>query len=73
MGFPPSPAWIKAIDRARRDQAVTSSRAAAPNAMDPTVVVKMPVSFRIRARTGKAVMEIETQMKTAKDWKATSS
>jgi len=41
--------------------------------MDPTVVVKMPVSFRIRARTGKAVMEIETQMKTAKDWKATSS
>ena len=73
MGFPPSPAWIKAIDRARRDQAVTSSRAAAPRAIDPTVVVNIPVSFRIRARTGKAVMEMETQINTAKDWKATFS
>jgi hypothetical protein len=64
--FPPSPAWINAIDRANKDHAHTSSNAAAPSAVAPTVVVKILVSFKIRANTGKAVMEIATHTKTAK-------
>lgn len=50
--------------RASRIQAATSLTAAADIAILPTSVVKSFSSARIRAKTGKAVMESATPMKT---------
>ncbi|KAL0903255.1 hypothetical protein M5K25_027617 [Dendrobium thyrsiflorum] len=54
----------RAMARARRIQAATSLTAAADMAMRPRSVVRSLSSARMRARTGKAVMESETPMKT---------
>lgn len=56
----------RAIARARRIQATTSFTAAADMAIRPTSVVRSLSSARMRARTGKAVMERDTPMKTRK-------
>lgn len=56
----------RATARARRIQAAMSLTAAADMAMRPTLVVKSLSSARMRARTGKAVMERATPMKTRK-------
>jgi hypothetical protein len=56
----------KAIARARSIQAATSLTAAADIAMRPTSVVRSLSSARIRARTGNAVIERATPMKTRK-------
>lgn len=54
----------RAIARARRIQAATSLTAAADIAMRPTSVVRSLSSARIRARTGKAVIERATPINT---------
>lgn len=54
----------RAMARASRIQAATSFTAAADIAILPTSVVKSFNSARIRAKTGKAVMERATPMKT---------
>jgi len=56
----------RAMARARRIQAATSLTAAADIAMRPTSVVRSLSSARILARTGKAVMERATPMKSIK-------
>lgn len=56
----------KAIARASRTHAATSLTAAADMAIRPTSVVKSLSSARIRAKTGKAVMERATPMNTRK-------
>jgi len=56
----------RAMARARRIQAAISLTAAADIAMRPTSVVRSLSSARILARTGKAVIERETPMKTRK-------
>jgi hypothetical protein len=52
------------IARARRIHAATSFTAAADIAILPTLVVKSFSSARIRAKTGKAVIESATPMNT---------
>lgn len=52
------------IARMRRHHARASFRAAAPIVMDPGFVYIRPPSFNSLARTGKAVMDIATPMKT---------
>ncbi|KAK3441917.1 hypothetical protein EUGRSUZ_B02181 [Eucalyptus grandis] len=54
----------RAIASARRIHAATSLTAAADMAMRPTSVVRSLSSASIRARTGKAVMDRATPMKT---------
>lgn len=54
------------IARARRIQAAMSLTAAADMAIRPTSVVRSLSSARIRAKTGKAVIERATPMKTRK-------
>ena len=60
----PSPE--RATARASRIQAATSLTAAADKAIFPMSVVRSLISARIRAKTGKAVMERATPMKTRK-------
>ena len=55
-----------ATARAKRIQATTSLKAAAAMAVSPREVVRSLSSARMRARTGKAVMERATPMKTRK-------
>lgn len=56
----------RAIARASRIQAAISLTAAADMAIRPTSVVKSLSSAKIRAKTGKAVMERATPMNTRK-------
>ena len=61
----------KAMARASRTQAATSLTAAADIANLPISVVKSFSSARIRAKTGKAVIERATPMNTRKAVKST--
>ena len=58
--------------RASRHQAVTSSTAAQVSAMTPMRVVWMRRSVRMRARTGKAVTDMETPRNSEKQVNGTS-
>lgn len=62
--WPPSPSPAKATARASKIHAATSFRAAAAMAISPTLVVKSLSSAKMRARTGKAVIESDTPMNT---------
>src|SRR5207248_7020323 len=61
-----SVAWATPTTSANRHHAVTSSTAAHVNAIIPSSVLLTPRSVRIRARTGNAVIDIATPMKSAK-------
>ena len=61
----PEPAAATAVARAIRNQAVTSSTAAHASASTPTGRFSIRRSTRMRASTGKAVIDIETPMKRA--------
>ena len=60
-----------ATTKASRHHAVTSSTAAHTIVTAPTFVFSRSRSVRMRARTGKAVIDIEAPMKSAKDRKRT--
>ena len=62
----PPPEVATAVARAMRNQALTSSMAALASASAPTGCLSMRRSTRIRASTGKAVIDIETPMNSAK-------
>ena len=68
----PGRAWTKLTRKARRHQAVMSSTAAQLSAMAPSCVRWIPRSVRMRARTGKAVTDMETPRKRAKAVNGTS-
>ncbi len=62
----PDPAVATAIASAIRNQAVTSSIAAEAIAIAPTGRLSIRRSTRIRASTGKAVIDIATPMNSPK-------
>lgn len=62
----PDVAFTNATANARRLHPMTSFATPADNAMSPTVVSSSLSAERIRQRTGNAVMEYDTPMKSMK-------
>ena len=63
---PPTSAWAMPTTKASKHQAVTSSIAAQLSATTPSAVFSICRSVRMRASTGKAVIDIAMPMNNAK-------